>query len=112
MAIVKINGTQYRARGSFQIQPFDRSARAGRNADGTTYFTESPEISYVEAELSDAPGLALKAFQAMRGEYLTIELNNGKVYGVSNAVFEGALELNAMEGTFRARFTGDVTEVV
>ena len=47
-----------------------------------------------------------KALEAVTNATVTAELANGKVYVLRNAWFAGAVELNAAEGTFTARFEG------
>lgn len=110
-AIFRINGTQTQVRGSVTIMPLTQEATAGRNVDGSLYFTVKPVPSYIELEAQDTGGTSLQSFEGFVDEYITVELFNGKVYGLSNAVFTGGLTLNAMEGTYKARFDGDCTEL-
>ena len=110
-AIFRINGTQYQLRGNLKIMPLDFERTYGRNMDGSPYYTEKYVPSFIELEVSDSGGLSLQSFQGFVDEYVTAEMMNGKVYGLSQAVFVGPAELNGVDGMFTARFEGLCTEL-
>ena len=111
-AIFRINGVSRSARGNVTIMPLTQNATAGVNLDGSLYFTVKNVPSTVEVELQDFGDLSVQSFQTMRGDgYLTVELLNGKVYGLSNLVFTGDASLNVTEGTLKAAFAGTCLEL-
>ena len=111
-AIFRLNGVTYSTRGNVTIQPLSEEVTAGRNLDGASYFTVKPVPSTVEVELQDTGALSIQMLQGIRGsDYLTVELLNGKVYGASALVFTGLPSLNVTDGTIKAAFAGDITEL-
>ena len=107
-----IDGTPYSVRGMFKIQPASKENTAGRNLDGTAFFTTKPIESTMEFDLSDAGNLPVKAFQSMTNETLYAVLSNGKVYVMTGAVFVGTPDVDVVEGKISGKFSGDVEEVV
>lgn len=108
----QINGTPYSVRGNFKIQPLAFENTAGRNMDGTVYFTTKPVESTMECDLSDGPSVPLKGFQSLTGATLYAVLSSGKTYVMTNAIYVGTPDLDVGEGKFTVKFSGDVEEVV
>lgn len=110
-AVLRINGTQYQARGNVTIMPLSQEVTAGRNIDGTMYYTVKPVPSTLEVDVQDSGGLSVQSFQGFVNEYITVELLSGKVFGFSNALFTGSASLDVAEGKFKASFAGDCLEL-
>ena len=109
---LQINGTPYSVRGNFKLQPLAFQNDAGRNMDGSIYFTSKPVESTMECDLSDAGNLPLKAFQSLTGATLYAALSNGKTYVMTDAVFIGTPDLDVSQGQFTVKFAGNIEEVV
>lgn len=103
---VKVNGTQYRAKGSYTYnlgQP-KRDAIVGSTAvDG---YKEVPQIPFIEGEITDDPTVDLQALVTAENATITLELANGKVITLRDAWFAGEGTGNTDEGNIGVRYEG------
>jgi len=106
VAYIKVDGEQWALRGNLTISPmaFARTPIAGM--DGIHGYSQAPQTPYIEADISDLGGLALKRLETFCNVTVTVELLNGKVYVLANAWVQGPLELNGVDGTVTVRFDG------
>ena len=92
--------------GSVTVSPssIEREGKAGLS--GVVGHVERPRVPYIEVEGQTIPGFSAAALEAVEDETVTAELANGSVYILRNAWLAGALEIDAAEGTYTARFEG------
>lgn len=103
---VKAGAVQLTLGGSVTVSPssIEREGKAGLS--GVAGYTERPRVPYIEVEGQTPPDFHAEAFEAVRDETVTAELANGRTYVLRNAWLSGALEINAADGTFTAKFEG------
>ena len=86
---VKVDGGLIEAKGNFTYnmgQPMREAMVGATKVDG---FKETPQVSFIEGELTDSQPLDI--INLIQGDELTVtlELNNGKTIVLSNAWFAG-----------------------
>lgn len=106
IAFVKINGDQYPLRGNLTVSPspFERAMLAGQ--DYVHGYSELPRVPYIEGDFSTLQGLSVEQVAGFTDVTVTAELANESVFVLREACCRAALEINAREGQFRARFEG------
>lgn len=106
VAYLKINGNQYPLRGNLTVSPspVERAMIAGQ--DYVHGYSELPRVPYIEGDLTTVPGLSVEAIAAMVDVTVTAELANDSTFVLRSAACRAALEINAREGQFRARWEG------
>jgi hypothetical protein len=113
MLYFKIDGTQYSARGSFEIQPMPLEREGVVGMDGPHGFIEKPKIQFIEGEISAIPGVSVQQLNDVDDSTVTADLNNGSSYVVNNGWQATNDPLNAAEGKIKLKFEGlAMTETV
>ena len=105
-AYVKVDGKQYTLAGSLTVSPSSILREGLAGLSGVAGFKETPRVPFIEGEFYTTEGVSLPELERVTNATVTAELANGKVYVLRNAWHSGAVELNAAEGTFTARFEG------
>lgn len=102
----KVDGELFQAKGEFtyRINPTKREMIAGQ--DGVHGFKEEPVVPYIEGSITDSDELDLEGFQAIRDATVTLELANGKVIQLREAVYAHDGEVTTSEGEIGVRFEG------
>lgn len=102
----KVDGTQYRAKGSFatDIGAPKRDAVVGH--DGPHGYKEVPKTPYIEGEITDSSEVSLEELFQLDGVTVTLELANGKVHALREAWYAGDGTLSSEEGNVPVRFEG------
>lgn len=105
-ALLKINGVQYPLRGNLNIQLGNVSRESVVGADQYHGVKEIPAVSYIEMDITDLGDLDISEVQNASDVTINVELNNGKQAVLRNAAQVNAIELNAIDGVYTARFEG------
>lgn len=107
---VQFNGEVQQARGNWTYN-LGRPVRAAViGADGVHGFTETPQVPFIEGEITDRQDLDLAALVILRDATVTLELANGKMIVLGGAYFASEGTGNSQEGNIACRFEGDEAE--
>ncbi|MEW5422655.1 phage tail tube protein [Amorphus sp. 3PC139-8] len=103
---IKVDGTQYLAKGSFTVNvtPTQREGVAG--LDGTHGFKETPKVPYIEGTFTTQPGFSIDTLHDHDDVTVTVELANNTAYMLRSAWFAGDGEINADDAEITGRFEG------
>jgi hypothetical protein len=106
IAYLKVDGNQYPLRGNLTVSPspFERAMIAGQ--DYVHGYSELPRVPYIEGDFSTLQGLSVESIANIVDSTVTAELANETTFVLRQACCRAALEVNAREGQFRARFEG------
>jgi hypothetical protein len=108
----KVDGAQYKAKGGFSYNLGQPKREGVVGADGVHGYKESPQIPYVEGEITDSADLDVQAFLNLTGVTVTLELANGKTILVRDAWYAGEGKTQTDEGNIEVRFEGMSAEEV
>lgn len=102
----KVDGTQYSVAGPVTASLGDTTRELLVGHDGVHGYKEMPKAPFIEVEIRDHPDLDLNVIEKLKDQTITVELINGKVGTLREAVQVNGLELNSEEGAFTVRFEG------
>ena len=104
--LLRIDGTQYDARGSFtySLGPPKREAIVG--PDGVHGYKEMPQVPYIEGEIVDARDLDLAALQGVTEATVTLELATGKSVVLRDAWYAADGTVGTEDANVQVRFEG------
>jgi hypothetical protein len=105
-AFFKINGTQYWLRGNFNCSLGNQERESVVGLDQYHGTIDKPRASFIEADLTDDPGVDLNTVETLANVTITVELINGKSGVLSNASQMLPISLNVADGTYKVRFEG------
>lgn len=105
-ALLKINGVQYPLRGNLTIQLGNVQRESVVGVDQVHGIKEMPVAPFIEMDITDLGDLDISAVQNATDVTINVELNNGKQAVLRNASQVNAMELNAVDGFYTARFEG------
>jgi hypothetical protein len=103
---LQVNGELYDAKGSFTYNLGRPVREAIVGADTVHGYKETPQVAFVEGEITDRGTLDLEKVVTMAGATVTLELANGKVIVLRDAWFAGEGTGNTDEGNVAVRFEG------
>lgn len=109
---LQLNGELQDAKGSFTYNLGRPIREAIIGADGTHGYKETPQVSFVEGEITDRGTLDLEKLVTLSGATVTLELANGKIIVLRDAWFAGEGTGNTDEGNVAVRFEGRSGEEV
>lgn len=110
---VKTNGRQVRAKGNFTLNSGGYTNTSVMGADGRRHgVSQQVRVAYIEGTISDASDVDVDEVTTIDGETATVELNNGKVFVLSNANYAGTGDLTTQEGEINFRLEGDRGEYI
>ena len=100
-----IDGVNYQVQGDVSINPTvikyePKSGFSGNFGAQASYMWNS-----VEMNLWDNPQVAISQFQNMTASTISVELISGKSFVFTNAIINEVSPLNAVEGTFKVKFS-------
>lgn len=103
---LQIAGVLYDAKGDFtyNLGHMLRSPIIG--ADSVHGWKETPQVAFIEGEVTDRGNLDLASLVTAEDITVTIELANGKAIVLSEAVYAGEGTGNTGEGNIMVRFEG------
>ena len=102
----KVDGTQVKAKGNWTYNLGVNKKEMVAGMDGVHGYTEKPQIPFIEGAITDASDFDLAAFMALNDSLITLELANGKVIQLSNAVNASDGNVTTEEGEIAVRFEG------
>lgn len=109
---LKINGDIYFAKGNFTYNLGIPRKEGVVGADRVHGYKETPQIPYIEGEITDRRELSLEALQETTDATVTLELANGKVIVLRQAWYASEGVGNTEEGNVECRFEGMSAEEV
>lgn len=86
---IKVDGTQYQAKGNFTYNLGKAKREAIVGADGVHGYKETPQVAFIEGEITDDAGLDLEKLTQIDNATGTLELANGKVIVLRDAWYAG-----------------------
>jgi hypothetical protein len=101
---LQIDGEIFQARGNFSYNLGLPMREAIVGADGVHGFKETPQVPFVEGEITDSENLDVAALATMQDVLVTLELANGKTISLAEAWFAGEGTGNSEEGNIGFRF--------
>lgn len=109
---IKVNGTQYRAKGDYTYNLGVDKKTMIAGVDGVHGFKTETTVPFIEGVVTDGDDLDVKALASIVDATVTLELANGKVIALRNAVFAGDAEVTTGEGEIKVRFEGVSAEEI
>lgn len=106
VAFIKIDGDQHSTNGDFTINFQDRQATAVVGTNGEMFYTEEAVPSTISGTVFATPEINARTLVEARDVTVTVELNNGQVAVLSEAVFTGDASFSANSGEFDVEFSG------
>lgn len=103
---VKVDGQQYRAKGSWSYNIGEDVREAVVGSDQVHGYKEMPQVPFIEGTISDTANLNMTNLLRITDATVTLELNNGKIIALNNAWFAGPGTASSEEGEIEARFEG------
>lgn len=103
---LQLNGELQDARGNFTYNLGRPVREAIVGADRIHGFKETPQVAFIEGEITDRGTLDLTKLVSMTGATVTLELANGKVITLRDAWFAAEGTGNTEEGNLEVRFEG------
>lgn len=108
---LQVNGEIYRAKGSFSYNLGRPKREAIVGADGIHGYKETPQVGYIEGEITDGTELDLDAMVTMKDATVSLDLAIGKMIVLSEAYYAGDGTGNTDEGNIGFRAEGLAEEV-
>lgn len=102
----KVDGTQYLAKGSYSYNLGLPKREAIVGSDTTHGYKETPQVAFIEGEITDSSDLDLAALVKLDGVSVTMELGNGKVILLRDAWYAGEGTGNSEDANIAVRFEG------
>ena len=109
---LQINGELQDAKGGFTYNLGRPKKEAIVGADGVHGYKETPQVAFVEGEITDRGTLDLAALVNLTDATVTLELANGKVIVLRSAWYAGEGTGNTEEGNVQVRFEGKSGEEI
>lgn len=103
---LKVDGAIHSAKGSFSYNIGSPMREAIVGADVVHGYKETPQVPFIEGEITDNPDLDLAALTTGKELTVTLELANGKVISLREAWFAGEGTGNTEEGNIGVRWEG------
>ena len=107
-----IDGTQFPARGNFQVSASNVKREGIAGQDGVHGYTEAPIVPGIKGDFTTTKEVSLTALLAITNSTITAEMANGKTYVLTEAWTKGAFEIDSAEGKFSAEFEGVTCEEI
>ena len=108
----QINGTVYKAVGSFSYNLGQPMREAVVGHDSTHGYKELPQAPFIEGEVRTIQGLKIKDLLNVKNSTVTLKLATGQTIMVSDAWFEGEGTGSTEEGVIPVKFCGQSAEEV
>ena len=104
---LKIDGNQFNAKGNFTYNLGAPKREGVIGAEAVHGFKETPQLAFVEGEITDNDGLDLKTLLNATDVVVTLQLGTGKVIVLNHAWFAADGTGNTEEGNIGVRFEAD-----
>lgn len=109
---IKVNGEQYKAVGSFTYNLGLPKREVMVGASGIDGYKEMPQVPFVEGQIRDESALSVESLRKISNATVTLELANGKVIVIREAVEASDGNGTTEEGLLDVRFEGKSGEEV
>lgn len=109
---LKLNGDMYFAKGAFTYNIGRPKKEGVVGSDRVHGYKETPQIPFVEGEITDRAEMSLEALLDTVDATITLELANGKVIVLREAWYADEGTGNTEEGAIPVRFEGMSAEEV
>ena len=109
---LQVNGEIEDAKGNFTFNIGRNKREAIVGADTVHGYKETPQVPYIEGEITDRGTLDLGKLVSLVDATVTLELANGKVIALRDAWYAADGEGNSEEGTIKVRFEGKSGEEI
>ena len=103
---VQINGEIQDAKGNWTYNLGRPMREALIGADRVHGFKETPQVAFIEGEITDRGSLDLAALAQMQDATVTLTMQTGKMFVLSEAWFAGEGTANTEEANIAVRFEG------
>lgn len=108
----QVNGEVYDAKGNFTYNLGRPKREMIVGADAVHGPKESPQVAFIEGEITDRGTLDLAQLVSIADATVTLKLANGKVVVLHGAWFTGEGTGNTEEGNIDVRFEGAGAEEI
>lgn len=109
---LQVNGQVYNAKGNFTYNLGKPKQEGVVGADRTHGFKQTPQLCYIEGEITDRGDFALVDLVTIKDASVTLSLGNGKVIILRNAWYAADGQANTDEGNVQFRMEGMSAEEV
>ncbi len=109
---VQFNGEVYDAKGAFSYNLGRPKREVMMGVDRVHGYKEEPQVAFIEGEITDRGNLDLAALVSLKGATVTIELANGKMIALYEALQVGEGTASTEDASIPVRFEGDSAEEV
>lgn len=109
---LKVNGEIQDAKGNFNYNLGKPKREAIVGADTVHGYKETPQVAFIEGEITDRGTLDLEALVTMDDATITLELSNGKVVVLHQAWFAGEGTVGSEEANIAVRWEGKSGEEI
>jgi len=103
---LQINGEIESAKGNFTYNPGAHKRAAILGSDGIHGYMESPQVAFIEGEITDRGDLDLRKLVEGKEVTVTLALANEKVFVLRDAWFAGEGTANTGEANIAVRWEG------
>jgi len=110
---LKVNGTQYLAKGEFEYNLGIPKKEYIIGADGSHGYKEMPQVAYISGAVTDSPDFSMTELRRLRDATIVLRLANGKVISLEEAIESSDGSVKSEEGEAEVRFEGSkATEII
>lgn len=109
---LKIDGAILDAKGNFTYNAGMPKREAIVGADTVHGYKETPQVAFIEGEITDRPDLNLKTLAALDDITATLELSNGKVFVIRQGWYAADGNVQTEEGNIQLRIEGKEGEEI
>ena len=103
---LKIDGESFDAKGNFTYSLGVNKKEMVVGADRIHGYKELPSVPYIEGEITDNAEISMEALRKINGSTITLQLANGKLISLRNAIEASDGVGNTEEGNQSVRFEG------
>lgn len=103
---LQVDGEVFDAKGNFSYNLGQPKREAMVGSDRVHGYKETPQVPFIEGEITDRATLSLKSLVTMKGVTVTLTHANGKVISLRNAWYAGEGTGNTEEANIDFRFEG------
>lgn len=109
---LKINGERYQAKGNFTYNLGKPKRGPVVGSDEVHGFTETPQVAFIEGEITDDSDLDLAKLVTIENATVTLELANSKTFVIREGWYAGEGTGNTEEGNIGFRVEGKTGEEI
>lgn len=109
---LQVNGQVYSAKGEFTYNLGLPLREPIIGSDGVHGFKETPQVPFIEGEITDRGDVDVKALAQMEDATVTLQLANGKLIVLNEGWYAGEGTASTGEGNVGFRFEGETAEEI